>query len=50
MDPVIAQSVAALISALATVALMAGTYYFGSVNREKQRIKHEEEADDAAEA
>jgi preprotein translocase subunit YajC len=47
MDPVIAQSIAALISAMATVALMAGTYYFGTVRREEKRMKKEEEADES---
>lgn len=40
MDPVIAQSLAALISAVATVILMAGTYYFG---RGKRRPPQDED-------
>lgn len=44
MEPVIAQSIAALISALATVALMAGTYYFGSAKRAQRRQEQDDEA------
>lgn len=42
MDPVVAQAMAALISAIATVVLMAGTFYFGS----RRKKADEENADE----
>lgn len=47
MEPVVAQSIATLISALATAVLMAATYYFGTARRERKRAENEEAEDDA---
>lgn len=45
MDPVLAQSLATLISAIATAILMASAFYWGPARREARRKKREE-ADD----
>ena len=43
MDPALAQALATLISAAATVLLMAGTYYFKG--RKAKRDESDEEAE-----
>lgn len=46
MDPVISQSLAALISAIATAVLMAAAYYWGPNQRNKHNGRDKSEEDD----
>lgn len=42
MDPVLAQALATLISAMATAVLLAASYYWGPRQRDKRRQEEED--------
>lgn len=46
MDPVLSQALAALITAVSTVLLLAGSYYFGPNRRDRQWVRQTRERKD----